>query len=412
MKIEIITIGDEILIGQIVDTNSAWMGTRINEYGWEVVRITTVADKRKDIIDAFDAAFERADVILVTGGTGPTKDDLTKGVLFDYFSGSNLVFHPEIIDNIKGIFASRSINLNPLTETQAWIPDNASYIMNKVGTAPCIYYKKDGKYLFSMAGVPFEMKWIMDNEVLPFLESLYNNGETALHKHILVRGYSESALAEYVSDIESSLPANFKLAYLPHPGVVKLRITARGYDSQSINAKMQKITEFFHERLGKSIFADDDISIAEVVGKKLRELSLSLSCAESCTGGTIARMITTVAGSSDYFKGGVVSYSNEIKHNVLGVSNQNLENYGAVSEAVVTDMVNGVCRICNSDCAVATSGIAGPGGGSEEKPVGTVWIAVKVKETVITKLFQFGKLREYNMQKAANEALLMLLDNI
>lgn len=412
MKIEIITIGDEILIGQIVDTNSAWMGTRINEFGWEVVRITTIADKKEDIVAAFDAALDRADVVLVTGGTGPTKDDLTKDVLLEYFGGSKLVFHPEIIDNIKGIFASRSLNLNPLTETQAWIPDNSSYIMNKVGTAPCIYYNVDGKYLFSMAGVPFEMKWIMDNGVLPMLDREYNNGEAALHQHLLVRGYSESALAEYVADIESALPTGFKLAFLPHPGVVKLRITARGNDIDAMASLMDGITESFRCRLGSAIFSDSDISIGEIAGQKLREHGLSFSCAESCTGGTIAHMITSVAGSSDYFKGGVVSYSNEMKHNVLGVSSESLDNYGAVSEAVVREMVEGVCRICNTDCGVATSGIAGPGGGSEDKPVGTVWVAVKVKEKIVTKLFRLGKLREYNMQKAANEALLMLLDNI
>ena len=346
MKIEIITIGDEILIGQIVDTNSACMGSRLNDCGFDVVHIATVADRKEDIIKAFDDAFSRADIVLVTGGTGPTKDDVTKNVLLEYFGGNELVFHPEILENIEEMFSNRALKLNPLTETQAWIPDNSNYIMNRVGTAPCIYYERDGKVLFSMAGVPFEMKWIMNNGIIPMLIEKYSD-ECAYHSHFLVIGFSESALAEHLADLESSLPTNFKLAYLPHPGIVKLRITARGKDNLSISSDMRNYGTLFRERLGSAIISERDIPIGEIVKDVMTEYNLTLSTAESCTGGTIASMITAVAGSSAYFNGSVVSYANEVKQNVLGVSKENLDKYGAVSEQVVIQMVEGACRVCN-----------------------------------------------------------------
>lgn len=411
MKVEVITIGDEILIGQIVDTNSAWMATQLNQLGWEVVHIASVADTREAIAAAFDAAFDRADVVLVTGGTGPTKDDVTKHVLCDYFGGS-LIFREDILENIKGIFAQRALKLNELTETQAWVPDNAEVIMNKVGTAPCTWFERDGKVLVSMAGVPSEMKWLMTNGVLPKLEERFNDGSAVLHHTFLVKNYSESALAEYLATFESELPASFKLAYLPQPGIVRLRLTGRNHDAQRLEVQMEAAVQQLRELVGSDIFSEEDLPLAVLVGKRLQEKGLWFATAESCTGGTIAQMITAIAGSSAYFKGGVVSYANEVKQQVLGVDKEALDTLGAVSEPVVRQMAEGAARVCGADCAVATSGIAGPGGGTPDKPVGTVWIAATYKGETVSRLYTFGKLREYNINKAANTALLMLLEVI
>ncbi|MEG1586302.1 MAG: CinA family nicotinamide mononucleotide deamidase-related protein [Bacteroidales bacterium] len=411
MRIEIITIGDEILIGQIVDTNSAWMATQVNQLGWEVVHIATVADKREDIIAAFDAAFSRADIILVTGGTGPTKDDVTKHVLCEYFN-SDLIFNADILENIREIFSKRSLKLNDLTETQAWVPDKAEVIMNKVGTAPCTWFEKDGKVLVSMAGVPSEMKWLMTNGILPRLEVRFNDGAAVVHHTFLVKNYTESALAEHLMEFESMLPDDFKLAYLPQPAIVRLRLTGRNHDKAQLNEQMVTLINHLRLLLGKDIYSEQDLPLAVLIGNALKAKNLSLATAESCTGGTIAQMITAIAGSSAYFKGGVVSYANEVKMSVLGVEEQVLAAHGAVSEVVVCQMAAGVARICNTDCSVATSGIAGPDGGTVDKPVGTIWIAAKYQDTIIARLYSFGKLREYNIQKASNTALLMLLELI
>lgn len=411
MKIEIITIGDEILIGQIVDTNSAWMGTLLNQLGWEVVHIATVPDKEVEIREAFDQAFDRADVVLVTGGTGPTKDDVTKHVLCDYFGGK-LVFRPDILENIREIFSKRSLKLNALTETQAWVPDNAEVIMNRVGTAPCTWFEKNGKVLVSMAGVPAEMKWLMTNGVLPKLESRFNDGAAALHHTFLVKNYTESALAEHLAGFEAILPANFKLAYLPQPAIVRLRLTGRNHDRDLLTQQMAELVGYVRNLLGNDIYSEDDLPLAVLVGNALKNKGLWMAAAESCTGGTIAQMITAIPGSSAYFKGGVVSYANEVKSQVLGVDERVLHTEGAVSEPVVRQMAAGVARICGADCSVATSGIAGPDGGTPDKPVGTIWIAAKYGDRVISRLYSFGKIREYNINKAANTALLMLLELI
>ncbi|MEG1615653.1 MAG: CinA family nicotinamide mononucleotide deamidase-related protein [Bacteroidales bacterium] len=409
MKIEIITIGDEILIGQIVDTNSAWMATEINKLGWEVIRITTIGDTREEIIQAFDDALGRADVVLVTGGTGPTKDDVTKNVLCEYFGGT-LIFDPAILENVKGIFAQRSLRLNALTESQAWVPDNCEVIMNKVGTAPCTWFERNGKVLVSMAGVPAEMKWLMSNGVLPKLEERFHDGSAVLHHTFMVKNYSESALAEYLSGYEADLPAEFKLAYLPQPGVLRLRLTGRNSDKGKLEHQMQVLVAQMHARLGKDLFSDEDLPLPEIIGKLLLQKGVTLATAESCTGGAIAAMITAIPGSSAYFKGGVVSYANEVKNEVLGVDRVDIERSGAVSETVVRQMAAGAARVCKADCAVATSGVAGPDGGSVEKPVGTVWIAAKYKDEVVSRLFTFGKSRSYNITRASNAALLLLLE--
>jgi nicotinamide-nucleotide amidase len=409
MKIEIITIGDEILIGQIVDTNSAWMGQQLNLRGWDVVRITTVADRADAISDAFDAAFEVADVVLVTGGTGPTKDDVTKNVLLDYFGGK-LVFRQDILDNVREIFSVRGLKLNALTETQAWVPDTAEVLMNRVGTAPCTWFERDGKVLVSMAGVPSEMKWLMTNAVIPKLEARFLGDEAAIHRTFLVKDYTESGLAEHLASFEAALPETIHLAYLPQAGIVRLRLTGRSRRADILEAEMEGACRALRDLLGAALFADEDEPIAVIVGNRLRARGLTMATAESCTGGTIAQMITAIAGSSDYFKGGVVSYANEVKRDVLGVSEADLATYGAVSEPVVRQMVEGATRVCGADCAVATSGIAGPGGGTPDKPVGTIWIAARCGDRTLSRLYRFGTRRDFNIAKAANTALLLLLE--
>lgn len=409
MKIEIITIGDEILIGQVVDTNSAWMGTQLNQQGWEVVRITTIADKKEDIWQAFDDAFQRADVILVTGGTGPTKDDVTKQVLCEYFGGE-LIFRSDILENIKEIFSRRSLKLNKLTETQAWVPNNAEVIMNRVGTAPCTWFEKQGKILVSMAGVPAEMKWVMNNGVIDRLSQRFNDGSAVLHHTFLVKNYTESALAECLVSFEEQLPSSFQLAYLPQPAIVRLRLTGRNHNSEVLTKQMDAYARQLRSILGKDIYSEEDLPLPELVGNLLLEKGVYMATAESCTGGTIAQMMTAIPGSSAYFKGGIVSYANEVKQHLLGVDAQVLESQGAVSEPVVRQMAEGATHACNTACAVATSGIAGPSGGTLEKPVGTVWIAAKYNERVITRCYSFGKIRDYNIAKASNTALLMLLE--
>lgn len=409
MKIEIITIGDEILIGQIVDTNSAWMGKEVNLLGWEIVRITTVPDDSAEIKQAFDSAFTRADIILVTGGTGPTKDDVTKNVLLEYFGGK-LIFREDIKDNIEQIFANRNITLNELTLSQAYVPDNATVLMNKAGTAPCTCFEKEGKLLVSMAGVPSEMKWLMSNEVLPMLIKRFGDNAAVIHSTFLVKNYSESALAEKLASLEKELTPEFKLAYLPQPGIVRLRLTGRSSDKSDLEKKTEAFCGKIRSLIGKDIFSEKDLPVEILVGNSLKKLGVSLSTAESCTGGNIAHLITEIAGSSEYFKGSVVAYSNEVKHNVLRVSSESLDLYGAVSEQVVNEMLTGVSSVCKTECAVATSGIAGPGGGSAEKPVGTVWIGAKYRDRYLIRLYKFGNIREYNISKASNMALLMLLE--
>lgn len=409
MKVEIITIGDEILIGQIIDTNSAWMAAELNKIGWDVIRVTTVPDTREAIQGAFDAAFDVADIVLVTGGTGPTKDDVTKTVLCEYFGG-RLVFRPDILENIRDIFGQRGLRLNKLTETQAWVPDNARVLMNRAGTAPCTWFEKNGKVLVSMAGVPSEMEWLMTNAVLPELTAHFSDGSAALHHTFMVKNYSESALAEYLSDYETGLPDMFKLAYLPQPGVLRLRLTGRSKDEAVLKETLDGLVAELHRLLGKDIISDLDQPLAVIVGDLLKRKNVTLATAESCTGGAIASMITAIPGSSVYFKGGVVSYANEVKVSLLGVSPEVLEQDGAVSEEVVRQMAAGVARACNTICSVATSGVAGPDGGSVEKPVGTVWIAAKYGERLKSRLYTFGKLRKYNITRASNAALIMLIE--
>ena len=408
MNVEIIVIGDELLIGQVTDTNSGWIARELNHIGWEVTEITTVRDRSREITDALNSSFGRVDVVLMTGGLGPTKDDITKQTLCDYFGGK-LVFDESVFANVEAIFRRRKLTMNDSTRNQAYVPNVCTVIQNPVGTAPVMWFERNGKVLVSMPGVPTEMKTVMKEVVISRLREYFRDHSSILHRTCLVKDFTESRLSETLSDFEAQLPACIKLAYLPTPGVIRLRLTARG-DEESY---LQKIIddEFFKLRtiLGSHLFCGSDTTLAGALGSILTERGETLATAESCTGGNIAHEITRVAGSSAYFKGSVVAYSNEVKIRVLNVSSETLSGFGAVSRETVLQMVSGVQRLLSSDCAIATSGIAGPGGGSVEKPIGTVWIAVRYGERSEAECFCFEGDREQVIACATQSALLMFI---
>ena len=408
MNVEIIVIGDELLIGQVTDTNSGWIARELNHIGWEVTEITTVRDRSREITDALNSSFGRVDVVLMTGGLGPTKDDITKQTLCDYFGGK-LVFDESVFANVEAIFRRRKLTMNDSTRNQAYVPNVCTVIQNPVGTAPVMWFERNGKVLVSMPGVPTEMKTVMKEVVISRLREYFRDHSSILHRTCLVKDFTESRLSETLSDFEAQLPVCIKLAYLPTPGVIRLRLTARG-DEESY---LQKIIddEFFKLRtiLGSHLFCGSDTTLAGALGSILTERGETLATAESCTGGNIAHEITRIVGSSVYFKGSVVAYSNEVKIRVLNVSSETLSGFGAVSRETVLQMVSGVQRLLSSDCAIATSGIAGPGGGSVEKPVGTVWIAVRYGERSEAERFCLEGDREQVIARATQSALLMLI---
>jgi len=405
MKVEIITIGDELLIGQVVDTNSAWMAEQINLLGINVHQITSISDNREHILSTLREASLRADVLLITGGLGPTNDDITKDVLSEYFD-SPLVFNADAYNQIEQLFALRGFPVTKLNHMQAMLPECCIPLQNSGGTAPGMWFEKDKIIYVSMPGVPFEMKAIMTQEVLPRLASL--SPVTILHKTILTQGVGESFLAARIADWEGKLPKQIKLAYLPQPGLVRLRLTASGSDSEKLNKEMSQVTSELVDLIPEYIFGFDNDSLEDVIGKQLRSLKLTLSTAESCTGGYIAHLITGISGSSDYFKGSIVAYSNEIKENLLGVKHETLLKNGAVSEATVKEMAEGARKKLGSDCSIAISGIAGPLGGTDEKPVGTTWIAVSSPAGLVAEKFLLGEHRGRNIRKAGITALNML----
>jgi nicotinamide-nucleotide amidase len=408
MDVHIITIGDELLIGQVVDTNAAWMGEQLEKSGFRVVRKTTVGDVEADMLDAIDAAMRQASVVLLTGGIGPTKDDVTRKTLCRYFE-SELHFSEEVYRDIQEIFACSGRAMNELTRNQAMVPDRCTVVRNLAGTAPCMWFEREGKVLVSMPGVPHEMKHLMTNEVIPRLSRTFGCDVFICHHTVWVSGYGESALAMELEAFEAELPTFIKLAYLPQPGLVRLRLSAYAAGEEEAQQGMAVQKEKLHARLGRHIVSEEDKSPEELIGEALLARGLTMATAESCTGGRIAAMITSVAGSSRYFAGSVVAYSNEAKHRVLGVSRRDLQEHGAVSRVVVEQMVLGVIQALGCDCAVATSGIAGPGGGTADKPVGTVWIAVAWQDRVESACYRFSNVREMNIARASNTALLMLL---
>lgn len=406
MKTAIVTIGDEILIGQIVDTNSAWMSHKLTLAGFEVEEKVSIGDDAQQIKDTIDDVFQRVDVILMTGGLGPTKDDITKRTLCEYY-GTELVFDNLVLDNINNVI-SNSFTLNELTRNQAYVPKDCIVIQNKVGTAPITWFERDNKVLVSMPGVPYEMKYVMENEIISRLQDRYNT-ESYVNRVLIIGGYTESALAIYISDFENNLPDGFGLAYLPSPGVMKLRLFVKGeHRKPELEEQVKKLEGL----LGDAILAERDIPIEQILGERLFARGLTLGTAESCTGGAIAHQITSIPGSSHYFKGSVVSYSNETKVNLLHVRQENLDKDGAVSESVVLDMARGACQALNTDCSIAVSGIAGPDGGTDQKPVGTVWICTAYNGKYEARKYTFGKFRDANIMRASNHGMLQLLGMI
>jgi nicotinamide-nucleotide amidase len=406
MLAEIITIGDEILIGQIVDTNSAWMAQELNNAGIRIKQISSVSDDRRHILTALAEAANRADIIFITGGLGPTKDDITKNTLAEYF-GVGFVENKDALDNVLRIFAKYKTPLLEVNRLQAQVPENCEVILNKNGTAPGMWFNEKGKIYVSKPGVPHEMMYMMEEEVIPKLKSTLKL-PVIVHKTILTVGEGESSLANKIADIEDDLPPYIKLAYLPKMGQVRLRLSGYGEDEAFLNEKIGAFSARIVQRVGSFVAAEEDIPIEKVILNYMAERGFTLSTAESCTGGYIAHLITQHAGSSKVYFGGAVSYSYELKERILGVKNETLWQHGAVSEETVTEMVTGALLNFNSDYAIAVTGIAGPDGGTPEKPVGTVWIAVaSVNKTVVKKL-TFGNKRRQNIERTAISALGML----
>ncbi|MBL4704904.1 MAG: competence/damage-inducible protein A [Flavobacteriales bacterium] len=407
MQAEIITIGDELLIGQTVDTNSAWIGAELAKLGIEVFQITSITDKKEHILSSLKNAEERSDLILITGGLGPTKDDITKETLCEYFNTS-LEMNQEVLDEIEGYFQGRGMEVLQVNKDQALLPKDAKVIRNWQGTASGMWFEKGDRVFVSMPGVPYEMQGMMEESVLPMVNH-YFKVRPRVHKTVMTQGIGESSLAELIKDWESDLRENgYGLAYLPSPGIVKLRITAYA-DSQNDASELvyQKI-QTLKPLIEKYIYGYDGVTLSEVVGKLLIKRNATVSTAESCTSGYLASQITTVPGSSSYFVGSVIAYSYDSKTSELGVEPDDLIKYGAVSQQVIEQMATGIREKLKTDYAIATSGIAGPGGGTPDKPVGTVWIAIASNAGVISKRFQFGNHRERNVQKTTVCALSML----
>ena len=441
MIASIITIGDELLIGQVVDTNSAWMAQRLNEVGIELYQITSVHDDREHILKALDEAFSRADIVLTTGGLGPTKDDITKHVMCEYF-GTSLVEDFRVREHIHELYKERPEVLNRLTATQWLVPESATILPNRVGSAPIMVFesnveskklkvKETGetvspdfrpstldlrhpKYLIAMPGVPHEMKIAMTEQVLPFLSTISHTPYTIhhtkiIHKTILVSGIPESTLAILIEDWENALPDSMHLAYLPKDGIIRLRLSSYGEATEDeIQSHIDSLLPLVHDYL----LATEDIALEALAGRLLKQQGMTIATAESCTGGRLAAALNAQSGSSAYYMGSVVAYDNAIKEQVLGVKHETLEKHGAVSEQTVREMAEGVRQLMHTDYAIATSGIAGPTGGTKDKPVGTVWIAWATPTGTEARCFHFGVAREREQitLRAVTEALVRLVE--
>lgn len=405
MKAEIITIGDELLIGQVIDTNSAWMAEELTMIGIKVNQISSISDNSEHILSTLQEASHRADILLITGGLGPTNDDITKQTLSKYFD-SPLVFNEEAYRRIEQLFAQRGFPVTPLNRMQAMLPASCTALPNANGTAPGMWFEKDNIIYISMPGVPFEMKAMMTDAILPRLISFSHLA--IVHKTILTQGVGESFLASIIAPWENSLPAHIKLAYLPQPGLVRMRLSAIGNDAKQLQLEVEHWVSKLQEMIPGFIFGYDHDTLEEIVGRQLLSLNYTLATAESCTGGYVAHLITSISGSSNYFKGSIVAYANEIKENILDVGHETLLTYGAVSEAVVKEMAVNVCQKLGTTCSIAISGIAGPLGGTEDKPVGTTWIAVSSPAGLVAEKFLLGEHRGRNIRKAGITALNML----
>ncbi len=407
MNAEIITIGDELLIGQVVDTNSAWLGQQLTFNGIRVVQKTAVSDSPEHIKSALTDAQKRADIILITGGLGPTNDDLTKAALADYF-GMKMRFDESVLKHITELFARFGREVTPTNRTQCEIPDGCIPIYNANGTAPGMWFEVGGKLIVSMPGVPHEMKTMFSDGVLPQLRSKFDL-PSIYHRTVMTQGIGESWLSDTLVDWEASLKKlNIGLAYLPSPGQVRLRLTAYGSDHTELKNKVDSKIEELPEFIGRYMFAMDDLSLPQVIGKLLKDSKQTVVTAESCTAGYIAHLLTMVPGSSGYYLGSALTYAYEVKTSLLDIPIELMLKHGSVSEEVACLMAENVRVKLGADYALSTTGVAGPGGGTIEKPVGTVWIGIATKDGVEAKKFQFGDNRERNIERSGHSALMML----
>lgn len=409
MTAEIVNIGDEILIGQILNTNAQYIAKELDAIGFKLSSMTTISDDADDIVSSLDKALAQNDLVLITGGLGPTKDDLTKHTLAQYFD-SELVFDQKLFDHMEQLFQGLGRAEVPKTSyNQAEIPSKAIALHNKYGTAAGMWFDQNEKVCISLPGVPYEMKHLMQDEVIPRLKERFQTMFN-YHRTILTTGLGESSLMEIIEDWENSLgELDIKLAYLPSPGRVRLRLTGRKTDKESLEASIDEKADELYQLIPNLIYGEEEVDLPEAIYELMVESGQSLSLAESCTGGNIAHELTLIPGSSKYFSGGVVSYSNLLKQTLLGVKEKTLEDFGAVSKETVEEMVLGAKTKLKTDYALSVSGIAGPEGGFELKPVGTVWIGLAGPDGLLeSKKFSFGKLREQNIKKATNSALNML----
>ena len=440
MTAHIINIGDELLIGQVVNTNASWMAEELNKRNIKVTNISVISDGANDIRTQLDRSLAEDDVVLITGGLGPTKDDITKTVLCEYF-GDTLVRHQPTYDQVQRFFERRGLPFTEINQAQALVPSKCKVILNEVGTAPCMVFEvrseelgvrscisdvssdsymnleEQSKIVISMPGVPFEMKWLMQNSVLPMLQERLG-GEAIVHKTILTFGIGESFLADKIADWEDALPAHIKLAYLPEAGKVRLRLSA--YSSLMHNLQCDEVdnvnkelmckdieeqVEKLQKLIGENIYGYDDETISSAIGKRLKQEGVALATAESCTGGLIGNLITETPGSSAYYKGGIIAYSNELKERLLGVHHETLEQYGAVSEETAIEMARGCLAATGADYAIATTGISGPTGATEDKPLGLVYIAIASRNKEVCNRYVFTTTRQQHQQRTANQAL-------
>ena len=406
MQAEIITIGDELLIGQVVDTNSAWLGSTLGDDGIKVIQITSVQDHAAQIVQAVNDALSRADIVLMTGGLGPTKDDITKKTLAEMF-GMKLVRNEQVYEMVGKQLALRGIAFTELNQGQALVPDGCTVLPNRNGTAPGMWFERDGKVLISMPGVPFEMKALVKDEVLPRLRKHFAL-DANVHRTIITFGLAESILADTIASWEEALPPYLHLAYLPSALCIRLRLSAYEIDRQKAEQEIESQIEKLSKVIPHYIIGSEDDSLESVTGTLLKTRGETLATAGSCTGGNIAHRFTAMPGASEYFKGGVVAYSNEVKMALLGVDPESLNHYGAVSQSVAEQMAEGVRRATGATYGISTTGIAGPTGGTPEKPVGTVWMAVATPNGVFSRRMVFGSVRSQNIERASSNCINLL----
>lgn len=407
---EVITIGDEILYGQIVDTNSAWISSELDKLGFTIKRKYSIGDNREEISSSLKESLTRSDLIILTGGLGPTNDDVTKEVLSNFFS-SKLIINEQVLKGLEDFFTKRGKELSERNKGQALLPDKCIPLYNRWGTAPGMLFNENGKIIVSMPGVPFEMKNIFLEELIPILKLKFKTNYI-IHKIVKTTGIAESYLADMIKYWENCLPDHIKLAYLPSPGLVKLRLTGKGENKLQIVDGINNEIQGLKKLISKYIYGYDEDNAEELLGIALKAKKLTIATAESCTGGYIAHMITSVPGSSEYFIGGIIAYDNSIKIQELGVKEETLRKHGAVSEKTVKKMAEAVRKKLGTDIGISTSGIAGPDGGSTEKPVGTVWLGYSDKDKTIAKKLVLGTDRIYNIKHSGMSALAFILESL